>query len=257
MPNETEKIVAGNLKNRLKKTLYHIKKCEAFLQEGVEQSAYLEDVLRDSQHGTHTSNNEINEIQSSISQSMLGLRGHFFRAYWTLSEPENFDEALSKPDALHSDFQQKIAPNFEVKAAVRDNILLIKLPLLWSRYWYKRSGNSPVKSSDYLEWFDRELDSALYQIEEKLPLFLERNFTYLHVTPAGKYATDSDNYDTKHVTDVIANHLVGTDHPSYNSFFYASMQEGLLSPGTYVAITQGVRIVPQMDKIISLIMSEF
>ncbi len=180
----------------------------------------------------------LDDVLNQCEQTINGARGNIFSLYWLLSEPETFGSTLTIFDACTSEIQDRFCSVFKVKAVVFSGNLVVKTPLLWSRYSHKNSSGTGVRRSDYLRFFDRELRSELLKIESQIPQYETRHIAYLHVVPkAAARVADSDNYDTKHITDTISDFMIGGDGAFVCSFSNFSILEGELPPGSYAVVS--------------------
>ena len=196
--------------------------------------------------------------ENLLEDLIAGVRANVFHMYWVLTEPEDFSESQSSLPELTSDFFEKTKAIFDVKAVVDDGCLFIKIPLLWSRYLYHTKSKHYTKSSDYLSWFDRELNQALSKIDDDIPHMEGKHFSYVFVIPDGKMTfADNDNYDTKHITDVISQHIGTTDSGLTTSFSSMSIREGALTVGTYIAVTPSFGNPPRLQVLVNQFLSRF
>lgn len=190
----------------------------------------------------------------SIKRRLGNAKTALFYAYWQFAEcaytqdpPDEIAFRSSDPRAV-----------FDVKTAVVDQLLLVKLPLLWSRYAAFLHDGKRCFATDSLRWFEWELRSALDKIRDQIPLYLNKNICYVHVVPKNsRMFADNDNYDTKHITDTIANSLLGTDNGLVCSFSYYGMQEGELPAGSYVIISPDLNAPPPLASLLPVLRSCF
>lgn len=67
----------------------------------------------------------------------------------------------------------------------------------------------------------------------------------------------NDNYDTKHITDTIIDHLLGTDNGLVCSFSYCGMQEGELPVGSYVIVSPDLNAPPPPASLLPVLKNNF
>lgn len=194
----------------------------------------------------------------SIQKRFNQLKTNLFYMYWTLAR---YDLADGMPDAdapTVSEFWEKHCKVFDVRVAVKGQLLLVKLPPLWGRYTAMLSNGGRAYPTDSLKWMDWELRSALAEIQEQIPLYLKKNICYIHVLPEGVSCfVDNDNYDTKHITDIITSYLLGTDNAMICSFSFYSMRAGELPESTYVVVSPDLNEPPALKALVPILNREF
>ena len=168
------------------------------------------------------------------------VRANLFAAYDTLVAPQTFHNQRSAGVAAVDDYLKYNDLIEKIFVAAQDNRLYIKLPLLWGRGRYKAWVKRHRVDYDYLHWFSRNLDSALTLIEETIPTYHMKSIQYLFVFEPSSRTSDSDNYDTKSISDTIVSHMLGDDSPLQCSFAYASTTSDKLSSGTYIVVSEGL-----------------
>lgn len=197
-------------------------------------------------------------LLESIQKRFKQLKTNLFYIYWNFAR---YDLADGMPDAdapTVSEFWEEHCKVFDVKAAVNGQLLLVKLPLLWSRYTTILGNGKRAYATDSLKWMDWELRSALAKIREQIPLYLKKNICYIHVIPEGEFCpVDNDNYDTKHITDIITRDLIGTDNAMICSFSFYGMRAGELPEGTYVAVSPDLNRPPALDSLVPIFNGAF
>lgn len=170
--------------------------------------------------------------------------------YKTITEPNTYDGSLPYDAALLTKEQGNFREIFDVRVVVKCDALLVKLPLLPSRYNQKKGGLGKLY---FGQWATRELEAKLLQIEQELPTFPTRNIAYLHVisTPNPHTTADADNRDTKSITDTVSR-FVGDDGPLECSFSSCSIRAEKLDEGTYLAVTPTFGCPPSLGELVSL-----
>ena len=188
------------------------------------------------------------DISGELDQAFFSLRLSVFEAYKALVQPQTFGFRRSASVAAVEDFQKYNDSVEKIFACVENDILHIKLPLLWSRGRYKSWGNGGANDYDYLHWFTVNLDAALTLIGDKIPRYRHKNICYLFVADARKTPIDSDNYDTKSITDTIVSHMPGGDSALNCSFVYTSATSAKLDPGTYITVSESKNIMLNIEE---------
>ncbi len=178
--------------------------------------------------------------------------------YWNFVRYDLIDRMPDADAPTVSEFWEEHCKVFDVKAAVKDRYLLVKLPPLWGRYTAILCNGKRVYATDSLKWMDWELRSALSKIREQIPLCLKKNICYIHVIPKGDPCpVDNDNYDTKHITDVITTYLIGTDSAMICSFSFYSMRAGELPEGTYAVASPDLNRPPALESLVPVLKEAF
>lgn len=169
-------------------------------------------------------------------------------AYLSFVEPDDMGGYVTKLEALSDEGQEKMFSCFDVKLAVFSDILLLKMPQLWSRYSTKMSGPTWGLPKDHLPWFSTELERVFQQHLDEIPSYLNRHFSYVHVLGMDqKQFPDNDNYDTKKVTDIVSEYMGGTDNALRTSFSFFSTRESILNQGSYLVVTNTFNNPPALS----------
>lgn len=188
-----------------------------------------------------------------VSTQLMSLRWHVNNLYHIIAEPETYHGATPYIEALTSDEQKKLRSVFDVKATVWDKWVLIKMPLLPTRYSSKFKPYSTHETNQYWVWyftvFEIELAAELQKIASQIPTYSRRNLAYLHIKNHGKNGLpDADNFDTKHVTDIVVEAMGGNDGPGLCSFVSWAEVTPDLPEGTYLCVSSKYESPPsQLD----------
>lgn len=145
-----------------------------------------------------------------------------FREERTDSEPEDGDY---KPDVAD--------------AFVDGGVLFIRIPMLAKRVYAPVHSESSFYKKEGTAFFRRELRAALCRIAGDIPCMEKRTIRYLFVYGDGRVGLDSDNHDTKGITDTISSFFRGTDDNRYCSFIYETVHTEVVPEGTYITVTGG------------------
>lgn len=185
---------------------------------------------------------------SEMNRLVGRVREYAFCCYKELVTPQTFLGQRAASVAAIEDFQDYNHFAEDIFTDVIEGNLLVKLPLLWNKYEYTRWTNGHKWTYDYLAWFTRNLDSSLTLIDEKIPPLREKHLHYMFVISSRRaQASDSDNYDTKAITDAIVAHTFGGDGALACSFSYCSFADDDLPEGTYITISPGFGNVPDFS----------
>ena len=197
------------------------------------------------------------ESLNAIKSAVNAIRHRAFSLYNIIAEPDTYDGLLTLNQAYSSENFLEDYAVFPVEATVKDGWIFVKTPLLWSRYQ-----GSPVigklDKGNYLKWMSHEIEAALLRISDQIPAMNSKNITYLFVIPKGRSnPADSDNYETKHITDIISSYLSVTDGPLCTSFTNLSMMEDVLPSGTYITVSPDHKTPPSLTVLLTRILDAF
>lgn len=218
----------------------------------------LEDLATVSTDDAEPNADALIPLQEKTSEQLKQSFTALFHLYWSLTNPKLLLNGRTEFDVLTSEAYTKYFSVFEVKIVVQDNWILIKLPVLFSRYsranLFKNGSKKKAAFTDFGYWFDRELNAELYKKSSEIPHYVEKHFSYLHVIPIDiPFPADADNYDSKHITDVVSNHMLCTDGADFTSFSSMSIREGILETGTYVIVSPTFGNPPSLDTLVEQI----
>lgn len=123
---------------------------------------------------------------------------------------------------------------------VDDNKIFLKmrlLPSIYSKYGSRRQNKSYPDHVKISEIYSR----LVYEKQINFSDYSHKIFHYVFVAGKKKaqFLADSDNHDTKRLTDIIAAFLPGGDSAATTSFFYESFVTDDYPEGTYLAVYPG------------------
>lgn len=191
---------------------------------------------------------EILAATSETERLLLTSRWELSDLLKAFSAPNIYDGVLRHIEAVTSEEQTKFHSVFEVKAELKDGLLLIKMPPLPSMFHSQFGNGNRYRSQPSARWFVHELEAALYQIPERPPFNFENHFSYLHVIKALTNTTpDSDNRDTKHITDTVCGYLGCSDSATATSFSSMAVQSEKLPEGSYLMVSPTFGKPPSLD----------
>ena len=86
-------------------------------------------------------------------------------------------------------------------------------------------------------FYRKELKAALLRVEDQIPWEANHTLNYVFVYGTNHVGLDSDNHDTKGITDTICSMFRGSDDNRYCSFTYDTLHTKAVPEGTYIAVT--------------------
>lgn len=112
--------------------------------------------------------------------------------------------------------------------------------------------NSRRKEIDYCSFFNNSLLSALLLLEKDIPKFESVNLQFLYIYSKSEHLIlDSDNHDTKSITDLITSFILGGDAPCFCSYSYLTTRSDAIPKGTYITVSPGFGESPNYNDIFS------
>lgn len=187
------------------------------------------------------------DFRDKILSIMNESKTLFFLTYKLFSDVNYVPLGVTGDRVLLTDFHKDFKEFLPVKLIVSDNKIYVKLPLLWSKY----NVHAGKKHGDNLSFFKSELQSEIYKNYDEIcsiPNMSFKHFSYLFVVPSTlSVPADSDNYDTKYVTDLLSNTLLCGDSALSCTFSYYSIMENSLPEGTYIMLDSSFGNPPKID----------
>lgn len=112
--------------------------------------------------------------------------------------------------------------------------------------------NSRRKEIDYCSFFNNSLLASLLLLEKDIPKSESINIQFLYVYPTNEHLIlDSDNHDTKSVTDAITSFILCGDSPCFCSYSYLTTRSDAIPKGTYITVSSGFGKSPNYNDILS------
>lgn len=195
-----------------------------------------------------------------VSAQLLLLNRHVNTLYHAVADPETYHGARSYAEAILSEEQEQLRSIFEVKVAVQGQWVIIKMPLLPSRYNPHFKPTVTHETNKYWLWycnfFDVELTAELLKKRDILPTYPRRNLAYLHIRNDTKTTLpDADNFDTKHITDTVSDLLLGTDNPNACSFSSWAEITDELPESSYLCVSPEYATPPSLGAVKTAILA--
>lgn len=165
----------------------------------------------------------------------------------TWSEQRLFCEAI---------IEDYLEPNKQIEgifARVFKDNLLVHLPILGAKQCRWKTINGAAFPIGSYSFFSNSLEAALRLIDNDIPLYCKKNILYMFVYHSSRmFVIDSDNHDTKVMTDIICSHTEGGDTAKNCSFFFISICDDNLPEGTYITVSEGFGKVPDLQDNLSI-----
>lgn len=158
------------------------------------------------------------------------------------------------PDDVCAQIYQKIAcETGDFDAFVEGNLLLVRMPMLPSIRAHGVINNGQKRAIFDTPMFVETVRGSVLSVKEKLPKIAKKCITYLFIyRDAAAPHLDSDNHNTKAITDEICSHFEAGDDGFYADFRFFTRASELLPAGTYVTVSAMDGALPTPEHIIEL-----
>lgn len=158
------------------------------------------------------------------------------------------------PDDVCAQIYQKIAceaGGFD--AFVEGNLLLVRMPMLPSIRAHGVINNGQKRAIFDTPMFVETVRGSVLSVKEKLPKIAKKCITYLFIyRDAVVPHLDSDNHNTKSITDVICSYFEAGDDGFYADFRFFTRVSEFLPAGTYVTVSAMDGVLPTPEHIIEM-----
>ena len=163
------------------------------------------------------------------------------------------DETLPS-DEICTQLYQKIARETHTfDAFVEENLLLVRMPMLPSIRAHGVINSGQKRAIFDTPMFVETVRGSVLSVKEKLPKIAKKCITYLFIyRDAAAPHLDSDNHNTKAITDEICSHFEAGDDGFYADFHLFTRASEFLPAGTYVAVSAMDGVLPTPEHIIEL-----
>ena len=163
------------------------------------------------------------------------------------------DEMLPS-DEICTQLYRKIARETHAfDAFVEGNMLLVRMPMLPSIRAHGVINSGQKRAIFDTPMFVETVRGSVLSVKEKLPKIAKKCITYLFIyRDAAAPHLDSDNHNTKAITDEICSHFEAGDDGFYADFRFFTRASELLPAGTYVAVSAMDGALPTPEHIIEL-----
>ena len=158
------------------------------------------------------------------------------------------------PDDVCAQIYQKIAcETGDFDAFVEGNLLLVRMPMLPSIRAHGVISNGQKRAIFDTPMFVETVRGSVLSVKEKLPKIAKKCITYLFIyRDAAAPHLDSDNHNTKSITDVICSYFETGDDGFYADFRFFTRVSEFLPAGTYVTVSAMDDVLPTPEHIIEM-----
>ena len=158
------------------------------------------------------------------------------------------------PDDVCAQSYQKVARETgDFDAFVEGNLLFVRMPMLPSIRAHGVINNGQKRAIFDTPMFVETVRGSVLSVKEKLPKIAKKCITYLFIyRDAVAPHLDSDNHNTKSITDEICSHFEAGDDGFYADFRYFTRVSEFLSAGTYVTVSAMDDVLPTPEHIIEM-----
>ena len=158
------------------------------------------------------------------------------------------------PDDVCTQIYQKVARETgDFDAFVEGNMLLVRMPMLPSIRAHGVISNGQKRAIFDTPMFVETVRGSVLSIKEKLPKIAKKCITYLFIyRDAAAPHLDSDNHNTKSITDVICSYFEAGDDGFFADFRFFTRVSEFLPTGTYVMVSAMDDVLPAPEHIIEM-----
>ena len=158
------------------------------------------------------------------------------------------------PDDVCTQIYQKVARETgDFDAFVEGNMLLVRMPMLPSIRAHGVISNGQKRAIFDTPMFVETVRGSVLSIKEKLPKIAKKCITYLFIyRDAAAPHLDSDNHNTKSITDVICSYFEAGDDGFFADFRFFTRVSEFLPIGTYVMVSAMDDVLPAPEHIIEM-----
>lgn len=158
------------------------------------------------------------------------------------------------PDDVCTQIYQKVAREIgDFDAFVKGNLLLVRMPMLPSIRAHGVISNGQKRAIFDTPMFVETVRGSVLSVKEKLPKIAKKCITYLFIyRDAAALHLDSDNHNTKSITDVICSYFEAGDDGFFADFRFFTRVSEFLPTGTYVMVSAMDDVLPTPEHIIEM-----
>lgn len=158
------------------------------------------------------------------------------------------------PDDVCTQIYQKVARETgDFDAFVKRNMLLVRMPMLPSIRAHGVINNGQKRAIFDTPMFVETVRGSVLSVKEKLPKIAKKCITYLFIyRDAAALHLDSDNHNTKSITDVICSYFEAGDDGFFADFRFFTRVSEFLPTGTYVMVSAMDDVLPTPEHIIEM-----
>lgn len=132
-------------------------------------------------------------------------------------------------------------------------MLLVRMPMLPSIRAHGVINSGQKRAIFDTPMFVETVRGAVLSVKEKLPKIAKKCITYLFIyRDTAAPHLDSDNHNTKSITDVICSYFEAGDDGFYADFRFFTRASELLPAGTYITVSAMDGVLPTPEHIIEM-----
>ncbi len=198
----------------------------------------------------------IKELKDKYDRLFRLIRGASNTLYGISEQPVTMEDFYGRKEMLNH-YASNIIPVDGIECYLEQDAIYIRLPMLWSRNNGKRSSKRetffvPEMSKMYRESVDAAIRLTGNYSPESFADYEYKTFQYTFLYhKSGEYVcVDTDNHETKAVTDAVAGFLPNGDSARYASFVERTTFSDDISAGTYLTVIPGEFNVYSIEEII-------
>ena len=136
---------------------------------------------------------------------------------------------------------------------VEENLLLVRMPMLPSIRAHGVINSGQKRAIFDTPMFVETVRGSVLSVKEKLPKIAKKCITYLFIyRDTAAPHLDSDNHNTKSITDVICSYFEAGDDGFYADFRFFTRASELLPAGTYITVSAMDGVLPTPEHIIEM-----
>ncbi len=191
-------------------------------------------------------------VKAKLTDKYNTIQSTVFRLYSRLFEPLSWTAEDVYSQSTISEFVESNRKIEGIIATIEGEILMIKLPMLSEKTRVKTIVDNRPIVINHFAFFCESLRAELMLLEEKMPHYPKKNIQYIFVYPTNATRIlDSDNHDTKAITDTITSFTVGGDTSESCSFSYQTVRSDNIPSGTYITVSPTFGKSPDADEILT------
>ena len=162
-------------------------------------------------------------------------------------------ETPSSDDVCAQIYQKVARETGDFDAFVEGNLLFVRMPMLPSIRAHGVINNGQKRAIFDTPMFAETVRGSVLSVKEKLPKIAKKCITYLFIyRDAAAPHLDSDNHNTKSITDEICSHFEAGDDGFFADFRFFTRVSEFLPAGTYVTVSVMDDALPTPEHIIGM-----
>lgn len=227
-------------RGHIEEDIRHIGEARRRLEKTAESIAEAEDCLKIYQKMLRVSDNEVDIsgntfacLEEKVCNYGDKIASDLSEIFSQVNRVFPFYPRADTPEA--DEIRPGLVPGI-ADAFVEDGVLFVRIPMLGKRVFTAKNigGQWALEGSPF---YRNELKAALLRVEDHIPWEANHTLNYVFVYGTNRVGLDSDNHDTKGITDTICSMFRGSDDCRYCSFTYDTLHTKAVPEGTYIAVT--------------------